>query len=86
MGNKGTLASLPPCPRCDSARTEQVSESPVPGAWVIYTCGVCFYTWRSTEPDYATRSECFDPRFKIPADKISEIAQVPFIPPLRDLK
>lgn len=83
MATKSSPHSLPLCPRCDSARTEQIAESPVTGAWVIYNCGLCFYTWRSTEPDYATRPECFDPHFKIRAAAIADFALVPAIPPLR---
>jgi rubredoxin len=78
--------SHPDCPRCDSAKTQLVSESPVAGAWVVYNCLVCFYSWRSTEPDYATKSEHYNPNFKIRVEDIPTFAQVPSIPALRSRK
>ncbi len=75
--------SSPTCPRCESQKTELVSKSPVEGAWVIYNCPVCFYSWRSSEPDYAIRPEHYNPHFKIRLEDIGNFAEVPFIPPLR---
>ena len=41
------------CPRCDTADVRVLTRSPVPGAWEMYSCRVCLYSWRSTEPDSA---------------------------------
>ena len=38
-----------PCPRCDDARTEKASDSPVAGVWEVYRCTRCNFVWRSTE-------------------------------------
>jgi vanillate/4-hydroxybenzoate decarboxylase subunit D len=45
------------CPRCSTGDARVVARSPRPGVWTMHLCTVCFYTWRSTEPDYATRAE-----------------------------
>ncbi|CBI41451.1 hypothetical protein HTY60_01820 [Bacillus amyloliquefaciens] len=42
------------CPRCESKKGETVSQSPVKGAWEIYQCQTCFFTWRSCEPESIT--------------------------------
>jgi vanillate/4-hydroxybenzoate decarboxylase subunit D len=87
MSNKSTLhprsGELLSCPRCNSQKTEIVSASPVEGAWVIYSCSICFYSWRSSEPDYATSVEHYNPHFKIRLEEIDDFAEVPTIPPLR---
>ena len=77
------MSGSPGCPRCDSQQTEIVSSSPIEWAWVVYNCPVCFYSWRSCEPDYATKSEFYNPHFKIKPEEIEKIAEVPTIPPLR---
>ncbi len=82
-GRTAEPESRPCCPRCDSNKTEQVSESPVAGTWVIYTCPICFYSWRSTEPGYATQPGHYNPHFKIRVEDIPRFAEVPPIPPLK---
>jgi len=87
MANKSvaeTVESQPCCPRCDSQQTQLVSKSPVAGAWVIYNCPVCFYSWRSSEPEYATSAEHYNPHFKIRLEDIPHFPEVPSIPPLRE--
>jgi len=74
---------LPICPRCESDKPEIVSFSPVKGAWIIYNCPVCIYSWRSAEPDYATKPDRYNPAFKIKMENISTFAEVPVIPALR---
>ena len=39
----------PVCPRCDSADTLKIGDSPVQGKFEIYRCTACNYVWRSTE-------------------------------------
>ena len=53
------------CPRCSTGDARVVARSPRPGVWTMHLCTVCFYTWRSTEPDYATRAEALSPGFRI---------------------
>lgn len=37
------------CPRCDSNAAELLVKAPVDNAWEVYLCGICNFTWRSTE-------------------------------------
>ena len=74
---------MPICSRCESDKAEIVSFSPVKGAWIIYNCSVRFYSWRSTEPDYATKPDHYNPAFKIKVEDIPTFAEVPVIPALR---
>ena len=39
------------CPRCRSSTVEVLTNSPVEGAWTVFTCTTCLYAWRSTEPE-----------------------------------
>ena len=39
----------PACPRCDSADTLKIADSPVQDKFEIYRCTSCNYVWRSTE-------------------------------------
>lgn len=75
--------ALPICPRCEAGKTEIVTTSPVEGAWVVYNCPVCFYSWRSTEPAYATTAAHYNPHFKIRQSEIENFIVVPSVPPLR---
>lgn len=68
------------CPRCDSTKAEAVAESPVKGAWTVYTCPVCFYTWRSTEPESFTHPEKYNKSFKVNQEDIPNAIQVPAVP------
>ncbi|MBN3994051.1 MAG: phenolic acid decarboxylase subunit D [Nostoc sp. NMS2] len=79
-----TKEIAPSCPRCDSTNTEIITKSPVPDIWVVYGCRVCFYGWRSTEPDYATDSRKYNPQFKINPADIPNFSVLPTIPKLRD--
>lgn len=67
------------CPRCDSTQAETVSESPVRGAWMIYSCPVCFYTWRSTEDERFTNPALYNPGFKVRQVDIPKAIHVPEI-------
>ncbi|WP_371826361.1 non-oxidative hydroxyarylic acid decarboxylases subunit D [Alicyclobacillus fastidiosus] len=68
------------CPRCDSLKAEAVAESPVKGAWTVYSCPICFYTWRSTEADQFTDPSKYEPSFKVRQDDIPNAIQVPAVP------
>lgn len=71
------------CPRCDTHDVSLLTGSPVPGRWFMYTCGVCFYSWRSTEPAYATDPHSYPAAFKIDPAAIPEMPVVPTIPTRR---
>ena len=71
------------CPRCGSHTVEVVFKSPVEGVWEVYNCTTCGFTFRSTEPDYMTDPEKFDPTFKIKPEDLQNAPMMPAIPPLR---
>lgn len=67
------------CPRCNSATTDVMSRSQ--GAWDVYLCRDCLYSWRTTEPDRLLHHETYDPRFRLTPEKISRFNEVPAVPP-----
>lgn len=71
------------CPRCDTREVRVLTESPVPGAWTMYSCRACFYSWRSTEPPSATDPDRYPAEFKVDAASISDIPMVPTLPDRR---
>ncbi len=72
------------CPRCNSAATEVMSRSQ--GAWEVYLCRGCFYSWRTTEPEVLLRHETYDPQFRLTPDQISRFNEVPAVPTSTRLK
>ena len=75
------MSASPPstCPRCDSATTEVQFESPVKGAWVLYRCTTCLFTWRSTEPETITNPKLYPARFKIKPEELKDFPVMPAI-------
>ncbi len=65
------------CPRCEKETVELMSVSPINGAWEVYICTTCNYSWRSIESDIITKSECYDKRFKIDAETIPSLETIP---------
>ncbi|WP_431223987.1 non-oxidative hydroxyarylic acid decarboxylases subunit D [Serratia sp. L9] len=57
------------CPRCESAGPEALSHSPVAGAWTVFHCPTCFFTWRSTEPDFITDPAKYPPTLNLPRQR-----------------
>jgi len=51
MGKEGKveMAIIPACPRCNSADTKLIANSPIGGVWEMYGCNHCTYLWRNTE-------------------------------------
>lgn len=71
------------CPRCSTPHASLVARSPVDGVWEMHLCTTCFYSWRSTEPDYATKAESLPELFRIDPAKIPLGKTMPTVPPLR---
>ncbi|GAA4081855.1 non-oxidative hydroxyarylic acid decarboxylases subunit D [Actinomadura miaoliensis] len=71
------------CPRCGHQTIEQLYTSPVPGAWDVLQCALCFYTWRTSEPDRRTRRDAYPDGFKMTIEDIENAPEVPTVPPLR---
>jgi hypothetical protein len=72
------------CPRCGTAHTRVIARSPVEGVWEISLCSTCFYSWRSTEPAYATTPEGITPGFRVDPATLPLGKVMPAVPPLRD--
>ena len=60
------------CPRCRAANVRQVATSPVPGRWVMRACQTCWYAWRSTEPDTATKADQYPESFRLDPRDITD--------------
>jgi vanillate/4-hydroxybenzoate decarboxylase subunit D len=71
------------CPRCDATGTRVLTTSPVAGRWVMYGCDICFYSWRSTEPAYATDPARYPAAFRIDPAEIATMPAIPPVPPRR---
>lgn len=71
------------CPRCRSTTIDVVTTSPVAGAWTVFTCTTCLYTWRSTEPAENTDPDQYPAAFRLDPDTLPGLAVAPTIPPLR---
>jgi len=70
------------CPRCDSNAAELLVKAPIDNAWEVYVCGVCNFTWRSTEGEDITNPAKYDRRFKIDPDSIPKLSVLPPVPKL----
>lgn len=84
MADLNDTTAAPACPRCASGATTIVARSPGAGAWHMLLCPVCYYSWRNTEPDYATTRAAMAPLFLIDPAKIAMGKVMPEVPPLRD--
>ncbi|MGA9173589.1 MAG: non-oxidative hydroxyarylic acid decarboxylases subunit D [Thermoactinomyces sp.] len=68
------------CPRCETKKAEVVTKSPVKGAWEVYQCPVCLFTWRSSEPETITNPEKYNKAFKVDPADVPLATQVPAVP------
>lgn len=64
------------CPRCEHESISTIAKSPIEGAWEIYQCDLCFYSWRSTEDPHV------DDVFKLTPEEIENLQVIPPVPPL----
>jgi vanillate/4-hydroxybenzoate decarboxylase subunit D len=71
------------CPRCRSRTIAMQSTSPVAGAWTVFGCATCLYTWRSTEPEENTNPDKYPAVFRLKAEDMPNLAVSPSIPPRR---
>jgi vanillate/4-hydroxybenzoate decarboxylase subunit D len=71
------------CPRCRSLAIAVHSASPVAGAWIVFGCVTCLYTWRSTEPEENTNPDKYPAVFRLKAEDIPNLTISPGIPPRR---
>ncbi|HDJ1438232.1 TPA: phenolic acid decarboxylase subunit D [Serratia rubidaea] len=68
------------CPRCESAGPEVLCHSPVKDAWTVFHCATCFFTWRSSEPDFITDPAKYPAHFKIAPADMAHFSIMPAIP------
>jgi vanillate/4-hydroxybenzoate decarboxylase subunit D len=71
------------CPRCRSSAIEILTNSPVEGAWIIYTCTTCLYAWRSTEPEENRDPDRYPMPFRLKPEDLEKFVEVPAVPKLR---
>ncbi|ADK68568.1 conserved hypothetical protein [Olsenella uli DSM 7084] len=64
------------CPRCECDHISTIAKSPIPGAWEVYECDRCYYSWRSTETPHV------DDVFKLTPEQIKNLQVIPAVPPL----
>jgi hypothetical protein len=69
------------CPRCRSTTTEVRSTSPVAGAWTVFGCNACFYTWRSTEPEENIDPDKYPAPFRLKQAELESFPVAPTVPP-----
>jgi hypothetical protein len=71
------------CVRCLADTAAVSAQAPDgSGAWEIYSCSRCNYSWRSSEPDTITDPEKRDPFFQLDAVDLDELDSPLPIPPL----
>ncbi|WP_081750104.1 non-oxidative hydroxyarylic acid decarboxylases subunit D [Heyndrickxia ginsengihumi] len=63
---------MPTCPRCNSKKAQVLCESPEKGCWIMYSCPICTFTWRSTEPKTIKNPILYDPRFRVDPNKMKD--------------
>lgn len=73
------------CPRCESAKTNVLTESPVPDVWDVFQCETCFFVWRSTEPDFITNPSKYNQEFKLTREQLDRADIMPSVPALKAL-
>ena len=71
------------CPRCRSSTVEVLTNSPVEGAWTVFTCTTCLYAWRSTEPEENRDPDQYPMPFRLKPEDLTKFVEVPTIPKLR---
>lgn len=71
------------CPRCRAPTIALHSASPIAGAWAVFGCATCLYTWRSTEPEANTNPDKYPAVFRLRPEDMPNLAISPTIPPRR---
>lgn len=71
------------CPRCAHSTLETLADSPVPDVWKVLQCGLCHYTWRTTEPARRSNRQDYPERFRLTQADLENAQEMPTIPPLR---
>lgn len=71
------------CVRCLKDTARKVADAPDgSGAWEVYYCERCNYSWRSSEEEEITVIEKRDPEFQLDKTDIDNLLNPVPIPPL----
>lgn len=68
------------CPRCGATQVGVLASSPVEGAWTVWGCDACTYSWRSTEPARNSMRRAYAERFRMTGAQIAGASEVPPVP------
>jgi hypothetical protein len=72
------------CVRCLSDTARKVAAAPDrSGAWEVFYCERCNYSWRSTEGEQITVIEKRDPEFQLDQVDLNALSSPNPIPPLK---
>jgi hypothetical protein len=71
------------CPRCRSTPIKVLSTSPAAGVWTIFSCTICLYAWRSTEPEENMNPDKYPAVFRLQPESLEDLLTAPTVPPLR---
>jgi rubredoxin len=79
MNESSLKQSFPVCPRCDTDKTVVIAKSVVIDVWEAYSCPVCHFVWRSTEPESITNPAKYPAAFKLKPEDIPGFPSLPAI-------
>jgi vanillate/4-hydroxybenzoate decarboxylase subunit D len=72
------------CVRCLKDSAQKIALAPDgSGAWEMYYCGKCNYSWRSSEEPEITVLEKRDPEFQLDGVDLDGLQALNPIPPLK---
>jgi vanillate/4-hydroxybenzoate decarboxylase subunit D len=72
------------CLRCLKDAAKKIADAPDgSGAWEVYYCERCNYSWRSTEEAEITDLEKRDPQFQLETINLDALQILNPIPPLK---
>jgi len=72
------------CLRCLEGNATKFAEAPDgSGAWEMYICDRCCYSWRTTEEEEILNPEKRDPEFQLEGVKMEDLLVLVPVPPLK---
>ncbi|GAB6173755.1 non-oxidative hydroxyarylic acid decarboxylases subunit D [Paradesulfitobacterium aromaticivorans] len=72
------------CVRCLHDTANKLTVAPDgSGAWEIFGCSRCFFTWRTTEEEEVINPDKRDPYFQLDGVEIDDLMVLVPVPPLR---
>jgi len=72
------------CVRCLRNSAQKIADAPDgSGAWEVYYCEICNYSWRSSEEAQTTMPDKRDPEFQLDKVDLDALQILNPIPPLK---